>query len=75
VDSLLYQGDNYMLFADYESYINCQQRVSDTYRDRNKWVKMSILNTANIGKFSTDRTISEYAKDIWGVKPVTIKMK
>jgi starch phosphorylase len=74
VDSLLYQGDTYMLFADYESYVNCQQRVSDTYRDTNRWGKMSIMNTANMGKFSTDRTISEYAKDIWGVKPVNIKI-
>lgn len=74
VDSLLYQGDTYMLFADYESYVNCQQRVSDTYRDMNRWGKMSIMNTANMGKFSTDRTISEYAKDIWGVKPVKIKV-
>jgi len=74
VDSLLYQGDTYMLFADYESYVNCQQRVSDTYKDAAKWGKMSIMNTANMGKFSTDRTISEYAKDIWGVKPVSIKI-
>ncbi len=74
IDSLLYQGDTYMLFADYESYINCQQRVSDTYKDVSRWGKMSIMNTANMGKFSTDRTISEYAKDIWGVKPVSIKI-
>jgi len=74
VDSLLYQGDTYMLFADYESYINCQQRVSDVYRDRSKWARMSILNTANMGKFSTDRTINEYATDIWGIKPVSINI-
>ncbi len=72
VDSLLYQGDTYMLFADYESYVNCQQRVSDTYRDKDKWGRMSILNAANMGKFSSDRTISEYANDIWNVKPVKI---
>lgn len=75
VDSLLYQGDTYMLFADYESYVKCQERVSDTYRDKEKWGRMSILNAANMGKFSSDRTISEYAKDIWGVKPVSIKIK
>jgi len=74
IDSLLYQGDTYMLFADYESYINCQQRVSEAYKDTARWGKMSIMNTANMGKFSTDRTISEYAKDIWGVKPVSIKI-
>lgn len=74
VDSLLYQGDTYMLFADYESYINCQQKVSEAYRDRHGWGRMSIMNTANMGKFSTDRTISEYASDIWNVKPVSIKV-
>ena len=62
-----------MLFADYESYVKCHERVSETYRDRSKWAKMSILNTAGMGKFSTDRTIAEYAKDIWDVKPVQVK--
>lgn len=74
VDSLLYHGDTYMLLADYESYIACQEKVSEAYRDRDRWIAMSILNTARMGKFSTDRTISEYAKDIWGVKPVHIKL-
>ena len=74
VDSLLYQGDTYMLFADYESYINCQQQVGNAYTEISRWVKMSIMNTANMGKFSTDRTISEYAKDIWGIKPVSISI-
>ena len=74
VDSLLYHGDTYLLLADYESYICCQERVSEAYKDRDRWTTMSILNTARMGKFSTDRTISEYAKDIWGVKPVHIKL-
>jgi len=74
VDSLLYHGDTYMLLADYESYIACQERVGEAYRDRDRWIAMSILNTARMGKFSTDRTISEYAKGIWGVKPVHIKL-
>ncbi len=74
VNSLLYHGDTYMLLADYESYIACQERVSEAYRDRDRWIAMSILNTARMGKFSTDRTISEYAKDIWGVKPVHINL-
>jgi len=73
VDSLLYQGDTYMLFADYESYVKCQERVSETYKDKKTWTKMSIMNTANMGKFSTDRTIKEYADDIWGLKPVEVK--
>ena len=74
IDSLLYHGDTYMLFADYESYIQCQERVSQTYKDKKTWTKKSIINTANIGKFSTDRTIKEYADDIWGLKPVSIKL-
>lgn len=73
-DSLLKHGDNYMLLADYDSYIECQKEVSKTFMDKKKWARMSILNTANIGKFSSDRTIDEYAKDIWNVKPVPVKL-
>ena len=73
-DALLYGGDNYLLLADYESYIKCQDRASYMYRNQDDWTRMSILNTANMGKFSTDRTISEYAKEIWGIKPVPIKL-
>ncbi len=72
VDSLLYQGDQYLLLADYQSYIACQDRVSQAFRDTESWTRMSILNTARMGKFSTDRTISEYSQDIWGIEPVHI---
>ncbi|GAB1482491.1 glycogen/starch/alpha-glucan phosphorylase [Treponema sp.] len=72
IDSLLHHGDNYLLLADYASYVACQEQVSKAYKDKEQWIKISILNTARMGKFSTDRTISEYAKDIWGVKPVAI---
>lgn len=72
IESLLDQGDEYMLLADYKSYIDCQQKVSRTYKNKKKWVEMSILNVAHTGKFSTDRTITEYARDIWNVKPVHI---
>ena len=71
-DSLLYHGDTYMLFADYESYIKCQETVSQTFTDKKQWAKMSIHNTAGMGKFSTDRTISEYANEIWKAKPVKV---
>ena len=67
VDSLLYQ-DAYMLLADYESYINCQEEVGKLYRVKDEWASKSILNVANMGKFSSDRTIREYARDIWGIK-------
>jgi len=74
VDSLLNGGDHYKLLADYESYIKCQELVNETYRNVEKWTTMSIMNVANMGKFSTDRTIHEYATDIWGVTPVSIKI-
>ncbi len=70
VDALLSRGDQYMRLADYESYIDCQERVNRAFRDREAWTRMSILNVAGMGKFSTDRTIREYADEIWGVKPV-----
>ncbi len=72
IESLLNHGDNYMLLADYESYVNAQALVDKTYRNQEKWIKMSISNVANMGKFSTDRTIAEYAKEIWNVKPIKI---
>jgi starch phosphorylase len=72
-ESLVYH-DDYMLLADYQPYIDCQDRVEMAYRDQRKWTKMSILNVARSGKFSSDRTISEYCRDIWKVKPVKIKI-
>jgi starch phosphorylase len=72
VDSLLNQGDYYLLLADYASYIACQDRVSMLYLDQDEWARKSIMNTAGMGKFSSDRTITEYAQDIWGVEPVPI---
>jgi len=72
IESLLNHGDNYMLLADYESYVNAQELVDKTYKNQEKWIKMSISNVANMGKFSTDRTIAEYAKEIWNVKQIKI---
>jgi starch phosphorylase len=74
VDSLLYQGDPYLLLADFASYVKCQERVSREYLDEETWVKKAILNVANTGKFSSDRTIQEYAKEIWGVTPVPVSL-
>jgi glycogen phosphorylase len=74
VDSLLYE-DRYMLLVDYKTYAYCQDIVSQTYRDREKWTRMSILNAARMGKFSSDRTISEYCKEIWDAKPVKINLE
>jgi starch phosphorylase len=72
VDSLLHWGDHYLLLADYAAYVACQDRVARTYRDTAAWTRMSILNVAKMGKFSSDRTIQEYAKEIWRVTPVRI---
>ncbi len=69
--SLLDYNDYYMLLADLRSYIDAQARVDATYRDAAKWNNMSLVNIARSGRFSSDRAILEYAKDIWGVKPVT----
>ncbi len=70
VDSLLEQGDHYLLLADYASYIACQQKVEEAYRTQKEWVKKAILNVANMGKFSGDRTILQYAQEIWNAKQV-----
>ncbi len=67
IDSLFNRQDPYLLLADYASYIKCQQRVDEVYQDPDEWYRMAILNVANMGKFSSDRTILEYARDIWGL--------
>ncbi len=74
VDSLLYE-DQYMLLADYQAYIDCQHKVSQAYQDQDYWTRMSIINAANMGKFSSDRTIREYCEQIWKVKPVKIELE
>ncbi len=68
VDSLLKDGDRWMLLADFRAYVDTQKQVSRLYQNRDLWIKKSILNTAGMGYFSSDRAIAEYAKDIWGVK-------
>ena len=73
VDSLLHH-DQYLLFADYQAYIDCQDRVSQAYQDSASWIRMSILNAVRTGKFSSDRTIREYSKEIWNVKPVRVDL-
>ncbi len=71
-DSLVHQGDKYCLLADYASYIEAQDRVSAEFLNRKSWTEKAIINVANVGKFSSDRTIHEYAEEIWNVKPVKI---
>ncbi|MDJ0572490.1 MAG: glycogen/starch/alpha-glucan phosphorylase [Pleurocapsa sp. MO_192.B19] len=74
VDSLLYR-DEYLILADYQAYVDCQERVSKAYLSREQWTRMSILNVARTGKFSSDRTIREYATEIWNVKPVKVELE
>lgn len=67
--SSLLNNDRFMLLADYESYIRCQDKVSETYANQDLWLRKSLLNIAASGKFSSDRTIAQYARDIWGIEP------
>ncbi|PZV19005.1 MAG: glycogen phosphorylase [Pseudanabaena sp.] len=73
LDSLLFH-DDYLLFADYQSYVECQDRVSQAYRDQDHWTRMSILNVARMGKFSSDRSIQDYLQNVWKVLPVQIEV-
>ncbi len=66
--------DDYMLFADFQSYIDRQAEVGKAYRDSERWTRMSILNVARMGKFSSDRAIKEYCRDIWKVVPIKVDM-
>ena len=73
MDSLL-GHDPYLLMADFQAYCDCQAQVSKAYQDQDNWSRMSILNVARMGKFSSDRTIREYAQDIWSINPVQIEL-
>lgn len=73
VQSLL-TSDDYLLLADYQSYVDCQASVSAAYTDKEEWTRMSILNVARIGKFSSDRSIRDYCADIWKTWPVKIQV-
>jgi starch phosphorylase len=73
VDHLL-NHDTYLLLADFASYVDCQDQVSQAYRDRQRWNRMSILNAANMGKFSSDRTVAEYCRDIWKAVRVPVTL-
>ena len=73
IDGLLYH-DPYLLLADFQAYVDCQAKVAKVYADTERWTRMSILNSARSGKFSSDRTIREYCSDIWNVKSVPINL-
>ena len=71
--SLLNGGDPFMVLADFRAYSDCQARVDQAYREKARWARSAILNTARTAKFSSDRTIREYANEIWKLSPVTVK--
>lgn len=73
IRSLLEEGDAYLLLADFQSYVDCQKNVEKAYSNQQKWTEMSIKNVANIGKFSSDRTIEEYNSEIWDVPKLDIE--
>ncbi|MEM9448735.1 MAG: glycogen/starch/alpha-glucan phosphorylase [Cyanobacteria bacterium P01_E01_bin.6] len=73
LDSLMHH-DTYLLFADYPSYVETQDQVSQVYQNYEKWVRMSIINSSRMGKFSSDRSIQDYCDDIWKINPVSIDL-
>ncbi len=70
VDALLRQGDYFLVLADYRSYVDTQGKVDQLFEDKEEWTRKTILNTVNMGKFSSDRAVLEYAREIWGVQPL-----
>ena len=69
-DRLLADGESYFHLADFESYLQSHDESATLYRNRPLWTEKAILNTARIGKFSSDRTIAEYARDVWNIRPI-----
>ena len=72
VDALL-SHDYFMLLADWRSYVDSQERVSQAYQNPEYWTRLSILNVARIGYFSSDRAISEYCERVWHIRPVEVR--
>ena len=70
----LRNSDPFLVLADYADYVACQERVNDAWQDVEHWTRMSILNTARSGKFSSDRAVREYCEQIWDAKPVRIAL-
>ncbi|XP_061649860.1 glycogen phosphorylase, liver form [Phyllopteryx taeniolatus] len=71
---MLFKHDRFKVFADFEAYLKCQERVSKLYKNPKEWTKMVVKNIAATGKFSSDRTIAEYATEVWGVEPTDLKI-
>lgn len=74
VDNLFNTNDEFFVFKDFDSYVKAQERINDLYKDRDKWVKMCLINIGNSGIFSSDNTIKKYADEIWNIKPRKVEM-
>jgi starch phosphorylase len=70
---LLEGGDPYKVLADFQSYSDAQQKADKAYGDKSGWAKMAILNTARMGKFTSDRSIKDYVEKIWRLEPCTVE--
>ena len=70
---IIFNNFLYFLLKDFEEYREAQNRVNNSYKDRRDWARRALKNIANAGKFSSDRTIMEYAKEIWDIKPVKVE--
>ncbi len=70
----LWSRDPYMVCADFAAYVACQERVAEAYRTPDEWTRQVVHNLSGVGRFSSDRTISEYAREIWDVAPVPIEL-
>ena len=70
LEALLRDGDYFLVLADFRSYVDTQDRVDELFNDPEAWIRKAILNTAHMGKFSSDRAVLEYAREIWGVPPL-----
>ena len=71
----LVDHDTYMIFADFDAYADCQQRVSEAFLDRATWHKKAVIKVAQVGQFSSDRTIRECASEIWDAAPVKVELR
>lgn len=68
IEAMLHKGDYFLVLADFEAYVETQNRVDDLFKNQDEWFRKALLNSVRVGKFSSDRTITEYAEEIWGVK-------